>query len=170
MSFLVDNLFAYLQVDVLESQWSQLVANIEKSKDFEEVRMLHDNYLRSITDQCFINLQKVMKAMQDVLHMCRLLCRLLKQMDDETVRSADFQNEFLRIKSQFEKQSNIVFKLLSTFKNYQAQQSSPYLSQLLLRLDYNNYLTNLSEKIEQEKNEQLLSQHHMMVAGLNRRV
>ena len=73
MSFLVDNLFAYLQVDVLESQWSQLVANIEKSKDFEEVRMLHDNYLRSITDQCFLNLQKVMKALQDVLHMCRLL-------------------------------------------------------------------------------------------------
>ncbi len=50
MSFLVDNLFAYLQVDVLESQWSHLVDSIEKSKDFEEVRLLHDNYLRSITD------------------------------------------------------------------------------------------------------------------------
>ena len=97
-----------------------------------------------------------MKALQDVLHMCRLLCRLLKQMDDQTVRSQAFQQEFIRIKAQFEKQSNIVFKLLSTFKNYQAQQSSPYLSQLLLRLDYNNFLTDMADRIEQEKNEQIL--------------
>jgi len=162
MSFLVDNLFAYLQVDVLESQWTHLVESIQRSQDFEEVRLLHDSYLMQITDQCFLNQSQVMKALQDVLHMCRLLCRLLKQMDDETVRSQKFQEEFMRIKGQFEKQSNIVFKLLSTFKNYHAHQSSPYLSQLLLRLDYNNFLTNLSEKIEQEKNEQILSKHQQM--------
>jgi hypothetical protein len=28
MSFLVDNIFAYLQVDVIESQWSKLVESI----------------------------------------------------------------------------------------------------------------------------------------------
>ena len=56
MSFLVDNLFAYLQVDVLESQWTLLVESIQRSQDFEEVRHLHDSYLRQITDQCFLNL------------------------------------------------------------------------------------------------------------------
>lgn len=53
-----------------------------------------------------------------------------------------------------------MFKLLSNFKNYHSQQSSPYLSQLLLRLDYNNYLTDLSERIEQVRNAQLISEHH----------
>jgi hypothetical protein len=30
--------------------------------------------------------------------------------------------------------------------------SAPYLSRLLLRMDYNNYLTILAEKVEAEKN------------------
>lgn len=50
MSFLVDNLFSYLQVDVLESQWSKLEKGIDESKDFEEVRLLHDKYITSITE------------------------------------------------------------------------------------------------------------------------
>lgn len=50
MSFIVDNIYAYLQVDVLESQWSKLVESINASRDFEDVRLLHDRYLASITD------------------------------------------------------------------------------------------------------------------------
>jgi hypothetical protein len=85
-------------------------------------------------------------------------------MDHETIKSPEFQEEFKRIKGNFEKQSNIVFKLLSTFKNYtttnssqhQTSVTSPYLARLLLRLDYNGYLTDLSDKIEKEKNQRLL--------------
>lgn len=50
MSFLVDNIYAYLQVDVLESQWNKLEQSISISQDFEEVRLLHDRYLANITD------------------------------------------------------------------------------------------------------------------------
>ena len=85
-------------------------------------------------------------------------------MDKETILSPQFQEEFTRIKANFEKQSIIVFKLLSTFKNYNLSttsmadgsssnsSSAPYLSRLLLRMDYNNYLTILAEKVEAEKN------------------
>lgn len=48
MSFLIDNIYSYLQVDVLEGKWQTLKAQIKKSRDFEEVRMLHDAYLDSI--------------------------------------------------------------------------------------------------------------------------
>lgn len=67
MSFLIDNLYSYLQVDVLESQWSKLEKGISASEDFEEVRLLHDKYLKSITDQCFLNMNQVLKALQDVI-------------------------------------------------------------------------------------------------------
>jgi gamma-tubulin complex component 4 len=63
MSFIVDNIYAYLQVDVLESQWSKLVETINQSRDFEDVRLLHDRYLASITDQCFLNISPVLKAL-----------------------------------------------------------------------------------------------------------
>jgi hypothetical protein len=59
-----------------------------------------------------------------------------------------------------------MFKLLSTFKNHHtlsAQGSSPFLARLLLRLDYNNFLTNLSEQIEQEKNNKLLADYHQNI-------
>jgi len=63
MSFLIDNLFSYLQVDVLESQWTVLEKGVRKSVDFEEVRQLHEKYLSSITAQCFLNLNKVLGAL-----------------------------------------------------------------------------------------------------------
>ena len=85
-------------------------------------------------------------------------------MDHETITSREFQEEFGRIKINFEKQSNIVFKLLSTFKNHtittsmQHSVTSPYLTRLLLRMDYNGYLSKMSEKIESEKNMRLLGE------------
>ena len=50
MSFLIDNLYQYLQVDVLESQWLKLSESVQESRDFEEVRILHDKYLDSLTE------------------------------------------------------------------------------------------------------------------------
>ena len=84
--------------------------------------------------------------------MCSLLCRLLKQIDPRNIE--EVLEDFDKIRSKFEAQSNVVFKLLSNFKNY--HQSSPYLSQLLLRLDYNNFMSDMSERIENERNNRLL--------------
>lgn len=36
--------------------------------------------------------------------------------------------------------------------------TSPYLTRLLLRMDYNGYLSKMSEKIESEKNMRLLGE------------
>ena len=45
MSFLVDNIYSYLQVDVLEALHGQLVEGLKKSSDFEEVCRLHDQHV-----------------------------------------------------------------------------------------------------------------------------
>ena len=39
MSFLIDNLYQYLQVDVLESQFLKLSEGVQASRDFEEVHI-----------------------------------------------------------------------------------------------------------------------------------
>ena len=56
---------------------------MQSSRDFEEVRILHDSYLDSIIEQCFLNLPEVLKAIQGVLHMCTQLCKLLRGIDEE---------------------------------------------------------------------------------------
>lgn len=151
MSFLIDNLYSYLQVDVLESQWSKLYSSVKASRDFEEVRILHDKYLASIVEQFFLNHPKVLRTLQDVLLMCQKLCRLLKEMEQEDMRNEQFREQFWSIKQNFERQSSRVFQLLSNFRNN--HQSAPYLAQLLLRIDYNGYFTELGERIQAESNQ-----------------
>ncbi|EHB02352.1 Gamma-tubulin complex component 4 [Heterocephalus glaber] len=54
MAFLVDNLQYYLQVDVLESQFSQLLHQINSSQDFESIQLAHDHFLSNLLAQSFI--------------------------------------------------------------------------------------------------------------------
>uniref|UniRef100_A0A672LKL7 Gamma-tubulin complex component n=1 Tax=Sinocyclocheilus grahami TaxID=75366 RepID=A0A672LKL7_SINGR len=59
MAFLVDNLQYYLQVDVLESQFSQLLQQINATRDFESIRLAHDHFLSNLLAQSFILLKPV---------------------------------------------------------------------------------------------------------------
>lgn len=95
----------------------KLSAGLAKSHDFEEVRILHDRYLESILEQCFLNLPDVLKSLQDVLLMCTKLCFLLQNIDEDSIKDAQFSEQLVTIKHNFEKQSNRVFQLLSNFKN-----------------------------------------------------
>ena len=47
--------------------------------------MLHDMYLESVIEQCFLGLPKVIRAIQKVLQISTLMCRLLKEMSLEAV-------------------------------------------------------------------------------------
>ena len=87
MSFVIDNLYQYLQVDVLESQWQKLVDGVQASRDFEEVHILHDKYLESIIEQCFLRVPDVRESLLNVLHMCSQLCRLLRGIDEEQMQN-----------------------------------------------------------------------------------
>ena len=62
MSFLVDNIYSYLQLDVLEALWQQLTSGLQNSSDFEEVCKMHDTYLQTVIEQCFLNYSEVLKA------------------------------------------------------------------------------------------------------------
>lgn len=46
MQFLVDNIYSYLQVDVLEAVWIQLEKGLQDCSDFEEVCNMHEKYLQ----------------------------------------------------------------------------------------------------------------------------
>lgn len=93
----------------MEGQWQKLKASIKKSRDFEEVRMLHDLYLDSLHEQCFLGVPKVVKAIQNVTGMCSVLCRLLREMDEEAMDNQLFTEQFWSIKSKFELSSSQVY-------------------------------------------------------------
>lgn len=49
----------YVQVDVLESQFSQLLQQINSTRDFESIRLAHDHFLSNLLAQSFILLKPV---------------------------------------------------------------------------------------------------------------
>ncbi|XP_014867337.1 PREDICTED: gamma-tubulin complex component 4 isoform X1 [Poecilia mexicana] len=137
MAFLIDNLQYYLQVDVLESQFTQLLQQINSTRDFESIRLAHDHFLSNLLAQSFILLKPVFHCLSEILELCQSFCSLVGQsvasLDD---RGAAQQLDLL-VKG-FRRQSSLLFKILSSVRNHQINSD---LAQLLLRLDYNKYYT-----------------------------
>lgn len=57
--FLVHNLQCYLQLDVLESEYSILQAALDKTEDFNQVIHQHSLFIAHITAQAFLLPTKV---------------------------------------------------------------------------------------------------------------
>uniref|UniRef100_A0A673Z580 Gamma-tubulin complex component n=1 Tax=Salmo trutta TaxID=8032 RepID=A0A673Z580_SALTR len=136
MAFLVDNLQYYLQVDVLESQFSQLLQQINSTRDFESIRLAHDHFLTNLLAQSFILLKPVFHCLNEILERCHNFCSLVSQnvapLDERGTAQLD-----ILVKG-FSRQSFLLFKILSGVRNHQINSD---LAQLLLRLDYNKYYT-----------------------------
>ncbi|XP_078388453.1 gamma-tubulin complex component 4 isoform X2 [Cetorhinus maximus] len=136
MAFLVDNLQYYLQVDVLESQFSQLLQEINSIRDFESIRLAHDHFLSNLLAQSFILLKPVFHCLNEILELCHNFCSLVSQnpgpLDERGI------SQLKLLVTGFSRQSSLLFKILSSVRNHQINSD---LAQLLLRLDYNKYYT-----------------------------
>nr|XP_014340371.1 PREDICTED: gamma-tubulin complex component 4 [Latimeria chalumnae] len=136
MAFLVDNLQYYLQVDVLESQFSQLLQQINSTRDFESIRLAHDYFLSNLLAQSFILLKPVFHCLNEILDLCLNFCSLVTQNLGPLDERGAAQLGIL-VKG-FSRHSSLLFKILSSVRNHQINSG---LAQLLLRLDYNKYYT-----------------------------
>jgi gamma-tubulin complex component 4 len=54
LMFLVDNLLYYLQVDVVESQFSIMMNKIQETRDFEQILRAHNVFLANVLGLCFL--------------------------------------------------------------------------------------------------------------------
>ena len=59
MGFFVDNIQYYVQVDVIESQFSLLLENIRSTHDFETIQQAHCNFISSLFRQLFLQMPSV---------------------------------------------------------------------------------------------------------------
>lgn len=133
MAFLIDNLQYFLQVDVLETHFIQLLQKIESTRDFEAVRLAHDQFLVSLMAQCFLLTKPVHHCLIEILDLCFSFCSLMTQTSTVTERELTHMD---KLAQGFNRQSSLLFKILSGVRNHHA---SPHLTQLLLRLDFNKY-------------------------------
>lgn len=92
MCQVLKKVFFIYQVDVLESQFSQLLHQINSTRDFESIRLAHDHFLSNLLAQSFILLKPVSRG--DWLLSLICPCRLLDLTRYETVIHRMFKSIF----------------------------------------------------------------------------
>jgi len=139
MAFLVDNLQYYLQVDVLEAQFSELMKKVKETRDFESIQLAHERFLAKLHSQCFIAMKPVFNTLGEVLKICRVFSEVIAMNADKWTEREQLRSEELG--RAFEQHSSLLFKFLSSVRSHQI---SPHLGQLLLRIDFNQFFSTSS--------------------------
>ncbi|XP_066590115.1 gamma-tubulin complex component 4 isoform X2 [Prorops nasuta] len=141
--FIIDNLQYYLQVDVLESQYSILEANMKTTRNFEDVQKAHSIFLANVMSQTFL-LGNETERKNPVNKLIRILLRLC---DDFILQSSVWEIGNLILTEKEELNTlNIMLDsamdwLTKTLNRVRTQPSGEHLAQLLLRLDFNRWFS-----------------------------
>lgn len=142
MAFLVDNLQYYLQVDVIESQYKVLMDKINSTKDFEAAKLAHEHFLSSLLAQSFVHMKTVSSCLYEILDQCSAFYRLFVSAQNPMTEN---ETENLQtITLSFQRNSSLLFRILS---GVHVQSSHPHLAQLLLRLDFNKFFTDMGGQL-----------------------
>lgn len=157
LMFIVDHLQYYLQVDVLESQWTIFQNSMESTRDFEALRHAHTNFLASTLSQTFLLLgsaqneptatsyQKpeslkdnpVHNSLSGLLRLCERFCTCVASWG-ETELSVDQEDEITSLCRELDHLVSFLLQLLASLRS---QPCGTHLAQLLLRLDFNRWFS-----------------------------
>ncbi|XP_017762035.1 PREDICTED: gamma-tubulin complex component 4-like [Eufriesea mexicana] len=141
--FIIDNLQYYLQVDVLESQYTIMETNMKNTRNFEDVQKAHSIFLANVMSQTFL-LGNSIERKNPVNKLIKLLLRLC---DDFILQASMWEVDNLlltereELKTLSDTLESLMGWLTKTLNRVRAQPSGEHLAQLLLRLDFNRWFS-----------------------------
>ncbi|XP_021925023.1 gamma-tubulin complex component 4 isoform X3 [Zootermopsis nevadensis] len=147
LMFLVDNLQYYLQVDVLESQYTMLLSAVQATKDFDQIQKAHTLFQANILSQTFLLADKicsgsemktnpVQSILTKVLDLCRRFCTSVCMWGNDLN-----EPQLLELHNMVQEYENLVMYLLQLLSDLSLHLCGSHLSQLLLRLDFNRWFS-----------------------------
>jgi len=137
MQFFIDNLQYYLLEDVIEVQFNLLMNKLNESEDFDTVHQAHEEYISQLAKQCFLHARVVSSSLYSIFDICFDFCKLLSRHGGD-VRLSDME----RLEKDFQRQLSFLFTILSRRTGLYA---APHLAQLVLRIDFNKFLSETSK-------------------------
>ena len=141
VSFLVNNWLTYLQVDVVEAQYREMIARVERAarEDFAEAQRAHRSFLAAVAAQSFLDLASVTDVVEAIMRLAANLCAVVASLPaDGSPPSEDAAADAEAIGAAFARQSAALYGLLRS-NRLADDPKAPYLRQLLLRLNYNEF-------------------------------
>lgn len=132
--FLIDTLYSYLQLDVIEDEYYLLLEKLSHAKDFQTIKHIHDIFQTNIMRDSFLFMEEVYMAFNIILDMCENYWTYMT--DITAVLSPQYKQCYNELNLLFTKTPNKLVKLLDTIKNIGVT-SKP--NQFLVRLNYNSW-------------------------------
>lgn len=135
--FLIDTLYSYLQMDVIEVEYFLLLEKLSYANDFQTIKHIHDMFQTNIMRDSFLFLDEVYMAFSRILSMCENYCKYMT--DITAALNPQYKQCYDELGLLFTKKPNKLNKLLNTIKEIDV---TPKPNQFLVRLNYNNWLIN----------------------------
>ncbi|KAL0105295.1 hypothetical protein PUN28_016741 [Cardiocondyla obscurior] len=141
--FIIDNLQYYLQVDVVESQYTVMETSMKNTQNFEDIQKAHSIFLANVMSQTFL-LDSGTGKKNSVNKLIHILLRLC---DDFILQASMWEvgnlllTEKEELKTLCETLNSVMDWLTKTLHRVRAQPSGEHLARLLLRLDFNRWFS-----------------------------
>lgn len=144
MSFVIDSLLSYFYLDVLEVRWARLKESFSIIKEFEELRKNVSGYLESIFQHTFLNFPQVTKNIFNIVNSVKTFLLMAERLESNGL---DYEIDVQKVKCEFDKG---VQELIRHVESLNLASSTQYLSQLLTRLNFNQYYSPLMNEMDLE--------------------
>ncbi|XP_046464925.1 gamma-tubulin complex component 4 [Neodiprion pinetum] len=146
LMFVINNLQYYLQVDVLESQYTIMENTMKNTRNFEEIQKGHSVFLANIMSQTFL-----FQGSSDKVNPVNKLIKILLRLCDDFILQAPMWElgnllvtEKEELKALADTLNSLMDWLTKTLNKVRAQPAGTHLAQLLLRLDFNRWFSGKS--------------------------
>ncbi|KAH8275093.1 hypothetical protein KR018_011787 [Drosophila ironensis] len=136
LMFFLNSLWDYIQTDVLSTQFAVLIDVIQNQGEFESVYKAHNTFLSNIMSGCFLSSPDLING---TVMKVFAICENFLSLNRDTTCYEGLSENVKQLEKQFTQEMTTVIRVLETTKSLTAFTS---LSQLLLRLDFNNWFSN----------------------------
>ena len=138
MHFFVSNLMYYMQVDVIDSEFSVLMKEVEAATDFQVVLRAHRNFLASLVRLAMVDNIAIQEAIERILQVCLrfvAVCRIRTQSGDLAPTIYEIPPEEMEaIQKDFYSHVLYFFQIMQKVEN----------RGFVFRLDFNGYLSQMA--------------------------
>ena len=97
MSFVVQNFYYYLQVDVISSNYAKTIAAINNTKDYETLILENEKFISQIMVQSFVEMAPVKNCVTNILEVCHIYHRLVEKLSIEDVLDQKHRDVFDKV-------------------------------------------------------------------------
>jgi len=142
MVHLICNLQIYVQVDVIETQYSILQKHIASAENFLDLENALNSFLHTLLTQSFLDISSITSMLDGVIKLCFKFCTSIhEQLENQS--PLESLSLFSRIEDDFQRRCSMLFTVLKSTK-LSISSRAPHLHQFLLRLNYNQYIAKLA--------------------------